>query len=31
VLAVYLQEYPDDPKAPSSPLRVIEFRTGTQR
>jgi len=28
VLAVYIQEYPSDPEASASPLRVLEFQTG---
>lgn len=29
VLAVYIQEYPSDPQSSASPLRVLEFRTGS--
>jgi hypothetical protein len=31
ILAVYVQEYPSDPQAAASPLRVIEFRTNVAR
>ncbi len=31
VLAVYIQEYPPDPQASTSPLRVLEFRTSVAR
>jgi hypothetical protein len=31
ILAVYIQEYPSDPQAAASPLRVIEFKTNIAR